>query len=40
MTLVSIILTAASILASGMVIFFGIGYIAYKSNKRKNYYDV
>ena len=39
MTLVSIILTAASIFASGMVIFFAVGYIGYRTNKRKNYYD-
>jgi len=37
MTLVSIIVTAAAIFGSGVVIFFGIGYIAYKSNKNKNY---
>jgi len=38
MTLVSIMIAAASILASGMLVFFGIGYIAYRKNKRKNYY--
>ena len=40
MTLVNIILTAASIFASGIVIFFAVGYVAYRGNKRKNYYDL
>ncbi len=39
MTLVNIILTAASIFASGMAIFFAVGYIAYKGNKKRNYYN-
>jgi len=40
MTLVSIILTAVSIFGSGMVIFFAVGYIGYRTNKKRNYYDV
>jgi len=40
MSLVNIILTAASIFASGLIIFFAVGYIAYKGNKNKNYYDI
>ena len=40
MTLVSIIITTATIFGSGMAIFFVIGYIGYKTNKRRNYYDV
>jgi len=39
MTLVNIILTAASIFASGIAIFFAVGYIAYKGNKKRNYYE-
>jgi len=40
MTLVSIIITTATIFISGMVIFFGVGYVAYRGNKKKNYYEV
>jgi len=38
MSLVNIILTAASIFASGIAIFFAVGYIAYRGNKRRNFY--
>ena len=39
MTLVNIILTTATIFISGMVVFFAVGYIGYRTNKKKNYYD-
>ena len=40
MSLVNIIVTTASILASGFIIFFAVGYVAYRGNKKKNYYEV
>jgi len=40
MTLVNIIITTATIFGSGMAIFFVIGYIGYKTNKKKNYYEI